>query len=287
MQEYLRGRYYISPSRLYSVARLTQNRQAYEVPVAGDWVTIAVIAERGQISVSRVSAKAEADEDISDTEDGSLEALDSKTGQQESKSDTKTKKAKVAPKRKPSGRKYLTLKLVDFGHRSADSQASKAVIKGDALLNMILFEADSYSTLKDSTGLSDRVYRGGSGGAFEACAKLREGTVIAVMNAKILKPFQVCFSIKRSFIPILSHTLSQKGTNKPHPTDNVLALTPENAQSIIIIGESLDLGKCPVEKRDGKKCGSWCDRRVSDVCEYHIQRAVQSRRAARPEFSAG
>ena len=40
-------------------------------------------------------------------------------------------------------------------------------------------------------GSSERLYLGGSGGAFEACATLREGAVIAIMNARILKPFQV------------------------------------------------------------------------------------------------
>jgi hypothetical protein len=44
---------------------------------------------------------------------------------------------------------------------------------------------------------------------------------------------------------------------------------------------------CGVVKRDGKPCGSWFDKRVSDVCEYHVQHAVQRCRAGRPEFSAG
>ena len=181
-----------------------------------------------------------------------------------------------------------SLRLVDFGHRGSHSQGSKAVIKGDAVLNMIFFEADSFSTIRNSDGLADRVYRGGSGGAFESCARYREGTVIAVMNAKILKPFQVIFiSLFVTRLLIIYALLSKRGKDKPHPTDNVLALTPENASSIAIIGQSKDLGKCHAVKRDGKQCGSWCDLRVNEVCEYHIQRAVQSRRALRPEFSAG
>jgi minichromosome maintenance protein 10 len=40
---------------------------------------------------------------------------------------------------------------------------------------------------------------------------------------------------------------------------------------------------CSVVKRDGKPCGSWCDKRVSDVCDYHVQtcRRASPRRAAR------
>jgi hypothetical protein len=45
MQEYLRARYYLPPSRLYSAVRLLPDKHGYDVPVAGDWVTIAVVAE--------------------------------------------------------------------------------------------------------------------------------------------------------------------------------------------------------------------------------------------------
>ena len=55
----------------------------------------------------------------------------------------------------------------------------------------------------------------------------------------------------------------------------------------MVLGRSRDLGMCTVRRQDGKVCGSWCDKRVSDVCDYHVQNAVQRRRAARPEFSVG
>lgn len=44
---------------------------------------------------------------------------------------------------------------------------------------------------------------------------------------------------------------------------------------------------CKAVKRDGSACGSWCDRRVADVCDYHIQHAVERKRAGRAEFSTG
>ena len=55
----------------------------------------------------------------------------------------------------------------------------------------------------------------------------------------------------------------------------------------MVIGSSRDLGMCTVRKQDGKVCGSWYDKRVSEICDYHVQNAVQRRRAARPEFSIG
>lgn len=44
---------------------------------------------------------------------------------------------------------------------------------------------------------------------------------------------------------------------------------------------------CKVVKRDGKPCGSWTDKRVSDVCEWHLTNAVQRQRAGRAEFFVG
>ncbi|KAF8331839.1 uncharacterized protein EI90DRAFT_2919190, partial [Cantharellus anzutake] len=254
VQEHLRGRFYISPSMLYSVARLARGGHNYEVPVAGEWVTIGVIAERGQISVSRgygsrvqhSTAEAQGQSQLDDLCESSQGA------------------SEVVHK---SAKKYLTLRLVDFGRRGQDPTTGKSVIKGDALLNMILFESDTVSSLKDAGGSEQRVYKGGSGGVFEASSTLREGAVIVVTNPRILKPFQ-------------------RAKDKPHPMDNIFAITPQHEASVMIIGTSQDLGKCSALRRDGTTCKSWYDRRVSDVCEYHIQRAVESRRASRPEFSS-
>ncbi len=47
------ARYYLSPSRLYSMVHLRADKQGYDVPLFGDWVTIAVIAERGPVKFTR------------------------------------------------------------------------------------------------------------------------------------------------------------------------------------------------------------------------------------------
>ena len=79
----------------------------------------------------------------------------------------------------------------------------------------------------------------------------------------------------------------KRSADKPHPTENILALTPESDASIAVIGYAEDLGMCKAMKRDGTRCTSWCDKRVSDVCDYHVQNAIERRRAARPEFAVG
>ena len=273
------GRYYISPSKLYSIVRAypgvgTGARgQAYDVPVVGDWVTIAVVAERSPIRVSRAPVALAPGEarDVDDPDPIPNPSVP--PPHRSSKSGNKD-----PPPR--AGRKYVNLTLIDFG-----VSGKKGTSRGDAVLSLLLFESDSCDTVSRGDGLlPEKVYRGGGRGAFEAMAKLREGTVIALLNPRVLKPIQV------SVIGVTSHHLLKKFwvlvRQKPGAS-NVLALTPESVASMAVIGIAQDLGMCNVVKRDGKPCGSWCDKRVSEVCDYHVQHAVERRRAARPEFSTG
>ncbi|KAH6912084.1 hypothetical protein BKA70DRAFT_1184627 [Coprinopsis sp. MPI-PUGE-AT-0042] len=246
---HLCGRFYVSPSRLYSSIRLQPDKQAYDIPVPGDWVTIAVVAERGPVRMTRAPVALGPDEDADDP---------------------KNRWKKKAEYTKPNGKHFVALKLVDFGARTKSSAtAGKAVIRGDAFLSLLLFEADAVEKVTSEDGRRvEKVYRGGSKGAYEMFDKLKPGDVIALLNPKILKPYQ-------------------RSSDKPHPVDNILALTPESASSIAVLGKARDLGRCNVRKKDGNTCGRWVDKRVSEVCDYHVQSAVQHRRAARPEFTAG
>ncbi|KAF9268986.1 hypothetical protein L218DRAFT_412793 [Marasmius fiardii PR-910] len=255
LQDHLRGRYYLSPSRLYSCIRLLPDKQGYDVPVPGDWVTIAVVAERGPLKYTSAPVEVRKDDDAD--------------GEQKRKSSEKGK-GREKEKEPSKGKKYINFKLIDFGSRSSGSASGgKSVIRGDAFLTLLLFEADSYDVVtREDSKRPEKIYKGGSRGAFEAMTKLKEGDVVALLNPRVLKPFQ-------------------RRSDDPHPVNNILAITPESASSIVTIGKSKDLGMCTAVKRDGKVCGSWCDKRVSSICDYHIQTAVDSRRASRPEFAGG
>ncbi|TCD60851.1 hypothetical protein EIP91_009400 [Steccherinum ochraceum] len=270
LQDYLRGRYYLSPSKLYSVIRLLPNKQGYDVPVEGDWVTIAVVAERGPLKYSKAPVGVgRGDQEHLPQKDAKVDEIvpdvDSKT------TDLRHWKGKAKQEQsRPSGKKYINLKLIDFGCRSGSSSATggKSTIRGDAFLSLLLFESDRVEDEVREDGTKRKVYRGGSKGAFERISKLKEGAVVALLNPRILKPFQ-------------------RSGDTPHPTDNILAVTPESIDSTVVIGHSKDLGMCKAVKRDGKPCGSWCDKRVSEICEWHIQHTVQAKRAGRAEFSLG
>ena len=155
LSDYMSGKYYISPSTLYSIATLSPSKEAYEIPVEGDWVTVAVIAHREDVRLSNPPQRNDGD----NTQHGP-----------------------------PKNSKYIKLRLVDF--RAADCAGAT---RGDAMLNMLLFEASSVHEIKedDSKSRGKKIYKGGSGGAFEASAKYREGAVISVLNPIILRPFKV------------------------------------------------------------------------------------------------
>ena len=164
LQDLLSTRYYISPSRLYSVIRALPSNQGYEVPVDDDWATIAVVAERSPVKLTSGPIP-------QDQRDGSFESRQPRVG-----------------------KKFVSLRLVDLGRRDFDACGAKSGIHGDALLNMIMFES---APLPNSAapGCKDKRYStSGSGGAYEEGVSLTAGAVIAVLNPQILKPLTVGMS---------------------------------------------------------------------------------------------
>lgn len=201
VQDHLTGRYFLPPSLLYSVARLTPDKQAYDIPVEGDWVTIGVVAERGDIKFTNPGPNGGKDDDDDDDNKGKR-----KEGKQLNPPAGKSKNVSSSQiqgdderedYRKRRSKKFVNIKLVDLGHRSrtssSNSSASRGSLLGDAQLTLLLFESDSYDKVTDDvTGKTRKSWKGGSGGAFEECyTKLREGAVIALLNPKVLRPFQV------------------------------------------------------------------------------------------------
>jgi minichromosome maintenance protein 10 len=191
------------------VIRLSRDGATYDVPVEGDWLTIAVVAERGEVKVSGTK------EDVSDTEsevendDGDLEqgssALESRSklsalSKSKSETDPKSKSksksnSKFKPKpKKRAPRKYINLKLASLPPRRAGRESTST--QGDALLQLLLFEADAIVRSEPNhdehgKGQKTRSYRGGSGGAYEKWCNLGVGSVIAILNPRVLRPLRV------------------------------------------------------------------------------------------------
>ena len=129
--------------------------------------------------------------DITPGDDG--RASDDETGRKKSGYSTgKSDKNGLKGHAKPHGKKYVSMKLIDFGARSRPSvSGGNTAIRGDAFLTLLLFESDGFDKVTGENGSVKKIYQGGSKGAFEAMSKLKEGDVVALLNPKVLKPLQV------------------------------------------------------------------------------------------------
>ena len=209
LQAYMSGRYYISPSKLYSVVcaqpggAAGARGQAYDVPVVGDWVTIAVVSGRSPVRISRAPVavgpgEARDVDDLDPTPTSSVNRNPKSAGRKD-------------PEPPPvGGRKYVNMTLVDFGAGGGggggggSSSSKKDAPRGDSVLSLLLFESDTYDTVSRGDGLlPEKIYKGGSRGAFETMAKLREGSVIALLNPRVLKPLQVSVIFACTFLQLV------------------------------------------------------------------------------------
>lgn len=146
------------------------------------------MAERGPIKQTRAPV------DIAPGDDG-------RASDDEIASRKKVGKSGSEGQTKPHGKKYVSMRLIDFGARSrASTSGARSAVRGDAFLTLLLFESDGFDKLTTETGKVKKIYQGGSKGAFEAMSKLKEGDVIALLNPKVLKPLQVCISFSCYFL---------------------------------------------------------------------------------------
>lgn len=205
VQDYLYGRYYLTPAMLYSIIRLSRDGATYDLPVEGDWLTIAVVAERGEVKISgtKNTSKNDDDDDGDEEEDEggegtagsgrSSKQFKNAAGGKEFKQGKAANSEEYNRKRKP--RKYVNLKLCSLPPRSSSGSSAA----GDALLQLLLFESDSVSHGESVDEHGDKVhikrYSGGSGGAYEQWCNLTVGSVIAILNPKILRPLRVRFRV--------------------------------------------------------------------------------------------
>ncbi|CED85280.1 Protein required for S-phase initiation or completion [Phaffia rhodozyma] len=267
LQAHLSDRYHVPPSLLYSIVRLSRDGTFYHVPLDGDFVIIAVVAEQiGGIKTTKagpsIGGELSSDEEESEKKEN------------RSRTDSMATRKKKTERKEQRVKKFVSFKLTQLPPRGSTVGAAS----GDATLTLLMFESDSSNLVAGGSGgnaevagnggdnYAKRVYRGGSGGAFEEFWKLKVGTVIAILNPKILRPL--------------------KNSQSPHPMTNALAINPLSAESVIEIGQARDLGRCASLKIDGERCLNWVDKRVGEVCEYHVHAAMKRNRASRAEFGA-
>ncbi|KAJ9115105.1 hypothetical protein QFC22_005435 [Naganishia vaughanmartiniae] len=259
VQELMTSRYYLSPSRLYSVIRLSKDRQHYDIPLDSDWVTVAIVCGKSELKSINTGTGRTTQKDDSDEE----EEQDVKSKSPKNKIKAKTEPGEGFQDVKKKTRKFVTLRLCSLPTKASRKGTS---IGGDTMLNLLLFEADS-ERKSTNKGVVTHHYRGGSGGAYEKWWKLDVGSVIGIIAPKVLKPWG-------------------KTNQAPNPHSHPLGLTPSSAEDIFHIGKSQDLGQCEATKRDGNRCDDWIDKRISKHCDYHVHNSIKSGKVSRAEFAS-
>ena len=204
LQEHLTARFYLPPSILYSIVRPGRSGSELEVPVDGDFVIIGVLAEKSDIKMTARPAQQESTrKDKSKDKQQEKERKEDEADEGLGGADSDTEK-EAAPVRK--AKRFIIFKLLDMRKAKGGSSSN-----GDGILSVIMFESDSSTITHDAVSDDDELtasgvhmrkeasskngkkesFRGGSGGAYEKFWKAPEGTVVAIMNPKVLKPRQV------------------------------------------------------------------------------------------------
>ena len=98
--------------------------------------------------------------------------------------------------------------------------------------------------------------------AYTRFYKLTPGTVVAILNPGIMPP-------------------------PAHKTDSGhFSLTLNSSDDTVLeIGNSRDLGWCKATRKDGSNCPDWVDKRHTEFCEFHVDRAVERNRRGRMEVN--
>lgn len=99
------------------------------------------------------------------------------------------------------------------------------------------------------------------GSGFDQFWKLTEGTLVAIQNPSILPP----------------------KTNQHNGRFSLKLGSCEDR--VMEIGIARDLGYCVSVKKDGQQCGSWIDKRSTEVCEFHLNLMIEKSRKGRMEVN--
>lgn len=185
-------------------------------------------------------------------------------------------------------RKFVILKLVDLGVNSTQGDGSGSAGRGDNYLSLVAYESDQVDTsvvMHNSSARSEvpeplssassvtRKFINGSRGAFELLYKQAEGTLIAIMNPKVMRPW------------------APAGSNANSTETKMLRITPRSADDCLIIGQAADYRRCSAIKANGQRCSSFVDIKArkqtrTTTCDYHLSRHMDELAKGRPEFAA-
>lgn len=233
VDDLLVGRYHLTPSQIYSLARVDSRQRIDLDPeqVDADFVVIGVLAWKDEIRFLNSNAMGSArgsgaggpagkgkgkrdkddDSDSDGDEEEGPEALKSKKpqggrtrsaagGGQSSQSQQQDPLFR-APNRRQRRQQYVRFSLVDLSTTSASSSAT-------GQLSLMLVQADAEDKAVDEDGNEVSVYKGQSGGAYEKFWKESAGAVVAIINPSFL-PYHKVSPAPRIVIRLFAHSVGR------------------------------------------------------------------------------
>ncbi|GAA5990389.1 hypothetical protein JCM10908_007349 [Rhodotorula pacifica] len=279
LDDLLVGRYHLTPSQIYSLARIDSRQRIDLDPeqIDSDFVVIGVLAWKDEIRFMNSNAlgsgraggqergkgKGSDEDGDGEEEDGGDEQQEDgkvraggkgKNGKKTTSTSSSSKSGDTlfsAPTRRRRRQQYVRFSLVDLSSTSASSSAT-------GQLSLMLVQADSEDKTVDDEGNEISVYKGQSGGAYEKFWKESAGAVVAIINPNFL----------------------------PYHKDFSYTLKPTSASSMVVIGRAENLTFCEAIKADGKRCGKWVDARTGRTCQFHVELAIKRTGVRRAETSS-
>ncbi|WFD29498.1 hypothetical protein MSPP1_000507 [Malassezia sp. CBS 17886] len=139
-------------------------------------------------------------------------------------------------------RKYFVCKLLALDVRILESNRA---LPGHCVLTVVVFEPITPSD--DS--------------AFHAMWKMSDGTLVALLNPRILP-------------------------SKRKNTSSELSVTPRSTDAVLAIGLAEHYAQCEAIKKDGARCSAFVIKgKGNGICDFHLETAIASRQRSRMEFA--
>ena len=182
LQSHLSDRYHLSPALLYSFTRTSSSGPSgsLEVDLVGDFIVIAVLAWKDEARFKNPNAlKAEVKVEKARKRWEGVKGAEEEAPEEEEEEEEEESVWKKQTKKQKTSR-YIRFTLVDLSTEAAAAS-------GTGTLHLLLFEAESQDTVVEESGYKVPRYKGGSGGAYEKFWKEPVGSILAILNPRVLK----------------------------------------------------------------------------------------------------
>jgi minichromosome maintenance protein 10 len=254
------------------------------VPVEGDWVAIAVVAERGDVKLTAGAGDAVNRRKFKQDPEDEATTNNGKAGNKEIGKEKKEggggwkrrREEEGEDNARKGGKKYVNVKLIDLGHQSRAATSSfsavtRGTLRGRAAHFIALrgWEGECDESVERREWRSvQRVFCETEGRDSDRAVEPKGVEAIPGACSKFSDECKLCANPP--------HDMRQNTKNPSN--SSILARNPPSAAAIAIIGYAADSGKCSVVKRNGKLSSTYSFSRPFPQPTLSLHYLLQSRR---------